>query len=118
MLLGKKTLLKLHETQKSASHVYFEYDAFEEVGGPTEYEYRVGYYLPMSDWLCLGSPEEVTVSVQAGNQMESSLNDEGNWGGDDEDLNKDFDIDQNIPMDVSVRHQVQEELAQEDTNNA
>lgn len=88
MLLSKKTLLTLHEVQNSAESVYFEYDAFAEVSAGSRYEYKVGYYMPMADWLCMGSPREITVTIEPGNAgMSIGLKDEGTWGGDNEDLN-------------------------------
>jgi hypothetical protein len=112
MLLGKKTLLTLHEVQNSAENVYFEYDAFAEVSEGSRYEYKVGYYMPMADWLCMGSPEQLTITAEPGNAgMSFGLKDEGTWGGEDEDLNLVHDIDRNVSMDVAVRHDVQAEVA-------
>lgn len=111
MLIQKKTLLTRHDVQKSNGHVYFEYDAFE--GSEAKpHEYLVGYYMPMADWLCMGSPTDITVTVEPGNAgMSVGMKDEGVWGDEDTDLNDLHDIDNNISMDASVRHTVQDEIA-------
>jgi hypothetical protein len=94
MLTKKKTLLEFHSVQKTEDHVYFEYDAYADVPEVTQDgpNYRVGYYLPISDWVEMGSPSEVTVTVEVGDTMNHSLKDEGHREGPEE-----WDIDLNMP---------------------
>ena len=69
----KKTLLELHPVQKSEEFVYFQYEGDDD-------SYRVGYYLPRSDFLFMGSPNEITVVVQPGDHMSTELRDAGQYG--------------------------------------
>lgn len=100
MLEKKKTLVKIHPEQHTDTHTYFQYEGDDD-------DYRVGYYLPMTDWVDMGCPEEVTVEVVPGDSMENGLRDEGERSS----RQIEWDIDANRPMAVTRRLEMEERSA-------
>lgn len=95
MLEQKKTLLSKHDHQRTDSHVYFEYLVSE---ADDRDAYKVGYYLPVPDWMCMGSPDEITVTVVPGNNnISEGMKDEGRWDT-EHDKSVEWDIDRNMSV--------------------
>lgn len=63
MLVKHAIVAKLHPQQDSQRHMYFQY-------GPDGDERREGVYLTRKNWDEMGQPEEITVRIEAGNQLE------------------------------------------------
>lgn len=92
MLTKKKTVVKLHPEQHTDTHTYFQY-------GDDDDSYRVGYYLAMVDWVEMGCPNELTVSVGPGVVGMSTINGETLLDeGERTDQMVEWDIDANQPM--------------------
>lgn len=89
-LTKKQTLLKIHAEQHNDTHTYFQYEGDDDA-------YRVGYYVPFVDWVNMGCPQQVTVTVVPGNQMENTvgLRDAGEYNP----PNGEFNIDRNMSED-------------------
>lgn len=81
----KQTLLKIHPEQHTDTHTYFQYEGDDDA-------YRVGYYMPMVDWVNMGCPEEITVASIPGDKMENNigLRDAGEY--------VEWDIDRNMSI--------------------
>lgn len=94
MLYRKQTVLKLHPEQHTDTHTYFQYEGDDD-------DHRVGYYLPMVDWVNMGCVDEITVSAVPGDQLTHmyNLRDVGTRGEGGED----WDIDNNRPMSETRR---------------
>lgn len=101
MLEKKQTLLQLHPEQHTDTHAYFQYEGDDDA-------FRVGYYLPMVDWVDMGSPNEITVTViprRRHGERHRGLRD----AGERSERQVEWDIDRNQPMSVTHR-QEQERL--------
>ena len=100
MLEKKQTLLQLHPEQHTDTHTYFQYEGDDDA-------IRVGYYLPMVDWVDMGSPNEITVTVIPDDAMENDIGLRD--AGERSERQIEWDIDRNQPMSVTHR-QEQERL--------
>ena len=78
MLIQKRTVLELHQHQRTEDMRYFQYEGDGDA-------YRVGYYLPLSDFIEMGKPTKITVTVERGDtRTTGDLRDEGRRGEIDE----------------------------------
>lgn len=102
MLEQKQTLLQLHSEQHSDEFSYFQYEGDDDA-------YRVGYYVPMVDWVDMGCPQELTVTVNPGNHMENKagLRD----AGERSEREVEWDLDANRPMSETRRLEEEERSA-------
>lgn len=94
MLTKKQTVVKIHSEQHTDTHTYFQYEGDDD-------DYRVGYYLPMQDWVEMNCPEELTVEVVPGDQMNNELGLRD--AGERDSASVEWDIDTNRPMSETRR---------------
>lgn len=71
-LTVKRSVLTRHEFQKTDDFTYFQY-------GRDNDPHRVGYYMPRTEWISLGSPDVVTIMIRAGVHTTDGILDEGRW---------------------------------------
>jgi hypothetical protein len=70
MLDRKTTVLTKHPVQRHEEFVYFQYMGDND-------DYRVGYYLPRTDYDWMDQPEVITVMVRPEDRTTNGLQDEG-----------------------------------------